>query len=61
MLEILAAIIAILAAILPPIIAHWAAQSALGQKEADALTQRSLEEIKRGVAILRAGTDHKTP
>ena len=47
MLEILGAILAILAAVLPPLVAHFVRVAAEKKVETDALTRRSLDQLHR--------------
>jgi hypothetical protein len=53
MMEILAALLALLAAILPPLVAAWIRHSTVKRTEHDALTQLSLTELHAGTDQLR--------
>jgi hypothetical protein len=52
-LEILAAIVALLAAILPPIIAAWVRNNAKERIQQDALTRHSIDELHHGTDRVR--------
>jgi hypothetical protein len=53
MLEILGAILALLAAILPPLIAHFVRVSAEKKIEVDSLERRSIDELHIGADRLQ--------
>jgi len=57
-MEILAAVLAILSAILPPLVGHFAVKAKERKQDNEALTRRSLDELDIGVSELR---NHQPP
>lgn len=52
-MEILAAVLAILSAILPPLVGHFTVKAKERKQDNEALTRRSLDELDAGVNQLR--------